>query len=161
MGRPPGAQNKMTREKDAAAKELAEEYGDPLEDMLVKRDRWQKIYDEQVAKPSRHRNVKKLAEAEAMIKAYNEAVMPFMRAKYANISHSGEVAQAPMVIRAPKTIPDNELWLATYGPKRDDAVNDLPFVQNLRVALDRADDLGVDDAEAILNAARNHGDKKS
>jgi hypothetical protein len=154
MARPKGSPNKMTRERDAAAKELAEEYGDPLEGMLVMRERWQKIFEEQLAKPSRHRNTKKLAEAEAMIKSYNVDVLPFMRSKYQSISHNGDVGLVPMVVRAPKTISDSKEWLETYRPK------EVPFIENLRTAHDIATELGIDDAAKILNAARNHTDKK-
>src|SRR5215475_5419665 len=156
MGRPPGAQNKLTRERDTAARLLAEEYGDPLEDMLQKRARWQQIYAEQLAKPSRHRNPKKLAEAEEKIRQYNNDIMPFMRPKYNAINHATDEAPRPTVIRAPESISDSREWLQKYAPKRDEAVNDrptLPFVKNLRASLDTATAVGIDDAGEIVNEA--------
>jgi hypothetical protein len=70
MGRPPGSRNKLTPERDRSAQKLAADYGDPLEDLFQKRAHWQTIYDEQMAKPSRRRNPKKLAEAEDKIRIY-------------------------------------------------------------------------------------------
>jgi hypothetical protein len=152
MGRPPGAQNKMTRERDAAAKELAEQYGDPLEDILQKRA----IYAAEMAKTSRHRNRQKLAEAEEKILRYNVEALPYMRPRYQAIAHSGEVVR-PTVIRAPAPISDSKEWLRIYGPKRDNAVNDkpavLPWVKNVKDSLATAEQLGVDDAQTIWNEA--------
>jgi hypothetical protein len=158
MGRPPGAQNKMTRERDAAAKELAEEYGDPLEDILQKREHWQEIYTAQMAKSSRHRNAKKVAEAEQMILRYNVEALPYMRPRYQAIAHVGDTAPKPMVIRAPMTISDSKAWLEAYGPKRDNGVNDKPppvisFAKNLKTTLDIADAVGVNDAQSIIDEA--------
>jgi hypothetical protein len=156
MGRPIGAKNKMTRERDAAAKELAEEYGDPLEDILQKRGRWETVYAEQMAKSSRHRNAKKVAEAEQMILRYNVEALPYMRPRYQAIAHSSD-APRPTVIRAPETISDSQAWLAAHAPRRDNAVNDKPavlsFVKNVKDALATAEQLGVDDAQTIWNEA--------
>jgi hypothetical protein len=56
-----GSKIRMTREKTPL--QSCEGYGDPLENILQKRAYWQAIYDQQMAKASRHWNIKKLAEA--------------------------------------------------------------------------------------------------
>jgi hypothetical protein len=165
MGRPIGAKNKMTRERDAAAKELAEEYGDPLEDILQKRAHWEEIYAAQMAKSSRHRNTKKLAEAEAAILRYNVEALPYMRPRYQAIAHSSD-APRPTVIRAPETISDSQAWLEAHAPRRDNAVNDKPthviaFAKNLKSTLDIADDLGIQDVKKIVTEAKKWTDEGS
>jgi DNA repair ATPase RecN len=88
MGRPPGSPNKMTKERDEATKKLAKKYGSPLERILKMQDRWQKIYDELLAKPylgSRLRS--KLNKAEAMIRQYSIDAMPYMETRYKPIEH--------------------------------------------------------------------------
>jgi hypothetical protein len=117
----------MTRERDTAAKLLAEEYGDPLEDILQKRAYWQGIYDQQMAKPSRghgSRDGKRLAKAEEMILRYNVEALPYMRPKYQAINHTNEAAPVPTVIRAPEVISDTQEWLEKYRPKS--IANDQP-----------------------------------
>jgi hypothetical protein len=154
MGRPKGAKNKLTVEHVAAAKDLAAEFGDPLRDLYIKRCRHEAIYAAEMAKTPRHRNRAKLAEAEAMIRQYNNDILPYDRPKFTAINHSGNAAPAPMVIRAPQTIADSKEWLRIHGPKRDDAEpRVLPFVQNVKDALDTAEQLGIDDAQAIWNEA--------
>jgi hypothetical protein len=143
----------MTRERSESAAKLAEEFGDPLEDILRKRARWQAIYDEQMAKPSRRRNPRKLAEAEEKILRYNEAALPFMRPKFQAITTTDTTPRLT-VIRTPEVIRDSQAWLEKYRPKRDDAVNDQPpALSHHRNVLDAADSLGIDDAQTILNEA--------
>jgi hypothetical protein len=163
MGRPAGSQNRMTRERDAAAKELAEQYGDPLEDILQKRAHWEAIYAAEMAKTSRHRNRQKLAEAEEKILRYNVEALPYMRPRYQAIAHSGEVVR-PTVIRAPMSIPDSKAWLEAYAPKRDNTLNDKPtpalvFARNLKSTLDIADDLGIQDVKKIVTEAQKRTDE--
>jgi hypothetical protein len=166
MGRPRGAKNRMTTAHVAAAKDLAAEFGDPLRDLYVKRAYWQAIYDEQMAKSSRHRNTKKLAEAEEKIRQYNNDILPYDRPKFQAINHTGNAAPAPMVIRAPVTISDSQAWLEAHRPKRDNAVNDKPtpaiaFAKNLKTTLDIADDLGIQDVKKIVSEAKKQTDEES
>jgi hypothetical protein len=76
-----------------------------------------------MVKPSRHRNPKKLAEAEEKILRYNEAALPFMRPKFQAIT-TQDTTPKITVIRAPERYSSTQEWLVAYGPKRDDAVND-------------------------------------
>jgi hypothetical protein len=154
MGRPSGAKNKMTVEHVAAAKDLAAEFGDPLRDLYIKRARREAIYTAEMAKSSRHRNTKKLAEAEEKIRQYNEAILPYDRPKFQAINHTGNTAPMPMVIRAPASISDSKAWLAAYAPKRDDTPTPaIAFARNVRTVLDIADAVGVNDAQSILDEA--------
>jgi hypothetical protein len=164
MGRPPGAKNKMTEKHVAAAKDLAAEFGDPLRDLYIKRARHEAIYAAEMAKSSRHRNTKKLAEAEEKIRQYNNDILPYDRPRFQAINHSGNAAPNPMVIRAPQPISDSKAWLAADGPKRDDAVNDKPtaviaFARNLKSTLDIADDLGISDVKKIVSEAKKWTDE--
>jgi hypothetical protein len=157
MGRPPGAKNKMTLEHVAAAKDLAAEFGDPLRDLYIKRSRHEAIYAAEMAKSSRHRNTKKLAEAEEKILRYNEAILPFDRPKFQAINHSGDAAVAPMVIRAPATVQDSNAWLEQHRPKHLAApAPELRIVKNVRSALATAEQLGGDigAAEIFAEAAK-------
>jgi len=120
MGRPPGSQNKLTAERDRSAQKLAADYGDPLEDLFQKRAHWQTIYDEQMAKPSRRRNPKKLAEAEDKIRIYNVDMLPYVRPKYQSIVTKDETPRN-YVVRLPDKIKDTQEWLAKYAPKQLDA----------------------------------------
>jgi len=120
MGRPPGSQNKLTAERDRSAQKLAADYGDPLEDLFQKRAHWQTIYDEQMAKPSRRRNPKKLAEAEDKIRIYNVDMLPYVRPKYQSIVTKDETPRN-YVVRLPDKIEDTQEWFAKYAPKQFDA----------------------------------------
>jgi hypothetical protein len=154
MGRPKGAKNKMTVEHVGAAAALSAKYGDALEDLYKKRARHQAIYDAEMAKSSRHRNTKKLAEAEAAIRQYNNDILPYDRPRFQAINHSGNAAVAPTVIRAPQSVPNSKEWLRIYGPKRDDApAQVVAFARNLRTTLDIADAIGVNDAQGIVDEA--------
>jgi DNA repair ATPase RecN len=100
MGRPPGSPNKMTKERDEATKKLAKKYGSPLERILKMQDRWQKIYDELLAKPylgSRLRS--KLNKAEAMIRQYSIDAMPYMETRYEPIEHVSDERPQPAITR--------------------------------------------------------------
>jgi hypothetical protein len=160
VGRPIGAKNKLTREHIVAAKELAAEYGDPLRDLYQKRNRWQLVYEEQMAKPSRRRNFKKLAEAEEKIRQYNNDILPYDRPKFTAINHSGSAAPVPTVIRAPAPIADSREWLEKYRPKTIEPKPELPFVSNVKSALATAEQLGLDDAQTIWNEAAKATNRK-
>jgi hypothetical protein len=150
----------MTNEHISAARELSAEYGDALEDLYRKRAYWQAIYDEQIAKPSRRRNIGKLHAAEERILRYNEAILPYDRPKFQAINHTGDAAVAPMVIRVPQLISDSKTWLETHRPKAIDApAAVLPFAQNLKKAVDIADDLGIQDVKKIVSEAKKWTDE--
>ncbi len=118
---------------------------------------WQAIYDEQMAKPSRRRNVAKLHAAEEKILRYNEAILPYDRPKFQAINHSGDAAAIPMVIRAPATVQDSNAWLEQHRPKHlATPAPELRIVKNVRSALATAEQLGGDigAAEIFAEAAK-------
>ena len=82
MGRPAGSPNRMTAEKDAAQKSLIKKYGlSPLESIPQKRSVYQKMWDDQMSRPSRRRNIHKIREAEAAILKYDSEALPYYRAE--------------------------------------------------------------------------------
>ena len=104
----------MTAEKDAAQKSLIKKYGlSPLESILQKRAVW----DDQMSRPSRRRNIHKIREAEAAILKYDSEALPYTAPKYQAIAVQSEVKQVTMAIRAPEPISDSQKWLEECRPK--------------------------------------------
>ena len=69
-GRPKGARNLLTRERDVSAQKLVGRYGDPIENVLERRNQLIEertallaFRDELLAAPSRHRRHQKIEKA--------------------------------------------------------------------------------------------------
>jgi hypothetical protein len=167
MGRPKGARNKLTVERENSARWLLEKFGDPVESILRRRNQLIEERDELLAHraellaaPSRHRRHQKIEKAEAKINlldtkilAHNEASANYVRPRFQAITTQNTTAQVT-VIKAPDTVSGTKEWLDRYGPKRDDdrpAV--IPIVRNLKVALDTSDQLKIDSPKLIVDEA--------
>ena len=138
MGRPAGSPNRMTAEKDAAQKSLIKKYGlSPQESILQKRAVYQKMWDDQMSRPSRRRNIHKIREVEAAILRYDTEALPYTAPKYQAIAVQSEVKQVTMAIRAPEPISDSQKWLEECRPKHIDNSSVVErFSHVLRQSLD-------------------------
>jgi hypothetical protein len=143
----------MTAEKDAAQKSLIKKYGlSPLESILQKRAVYQKMWDDQMSRPSRRRNIHKIREAEAAILRYDTEALPYTAPKYQAIAVQSEIKQVSTVIRAPEPISDSQKWLEECRPKHI-AQSATPVMDHFRDALKRTYD-AAEDANLILNEAK-------
>jgi hypothetical protein len=133
----------------------------PLESILQKRAVYQKMWDDQMSRPSRRRNIHKIREAEAAILKYDIEALPYTAPKYQAIAVQAEVRKVSTVIRAPESIPNSQEWLAACKPKHLVEQSATPVMDHFRHALkqayDTADALGIDDADAFLNEAKRQG----
>jgi hypothetical protein len=181
MSRPKGAINRISREKHLQAQQLVEEYGDPVADILKRRneliDERSKVLalrDELQAAPSRHRRIKKIAQLDATIDKLDDKILRhnaesanYVRAKYQSINQTTQV-QLASVIRAPVSEPSTEAWLGKYQPPQVKDVSPpkpklieaeptmQTFVPNLKAALHVADQVGVNSAQTIVDEARRY-----
>jgi hypothetical protein len=177
MSRPKGSRNKLTVERENSARWLVEKFGDPVENILRRRNQLIEereellaLRAELLAAPSRHLRHQKIAKAEAKINLldekilkHNEASANYVRPRFQAIT-TADVTPRVTVVRAPDTVSDTKAWLAAHAPQRDNAVNDrpvLPFVKKLRTALDVADELGINDTNEIVNEARKQTDDEA
>jgi hypothetical protein len=159
VGRPAGSKNLMTREKIAQVQKLIVAFGDPLENMAKKKAYWEEIFAKETAKGSRHQNKARIKEALAEIKDYDDRVLQYYHPKQQSIASQSEIKQAQVVIRAPETISDTNAWLAAHAPKHiTQQSSATPVMAKFRDALQGsyrlADELNIDDADAVLREAR-------
>jgi hypothetical protein len=116
MGRPKGARNRLTVERDQSAQSLVKRYGCPLEDLFKLRAYWKDECDRLIGIPHGRQNRRKLAKAEMMCRQYDIDILPYTNSKYATISHTSETKHT-MVISAPKTASTTREWQDRYAPK--------------------------------------------
>ena len=164
MGRPRGSKNVINKARAQALDELIKKYKlTPIASVLEKREVYQREWEANQAKVSRHRSGQKRRECEAAIKAYDELLMPYYHQKQPTAIQSEVKAAVVSVIRAPKPILSTQEWLATYGPqatKPAPVMDAKPvpvlerFSGQLQTALDVADAVGCDDAGEILEQAK-------
>jgi hypothetical protein len=113
-----------------------------------------KTYSNEASKP-RSRRSKRFFEAEEKLMKLTETTTKYFHGPLSNVTITDETPRLT-VIRAPEAVASSQDWLAKYGPKRDDMANEVPFVRNLRLSLNAADDLGIDDAGSIVDEAKKH-----
>jgi hypothetical protein len=182
MVRPLGSLNKLTLKKHEQAQRLAKKFGDPVESILQRRDCLEAeraellaLQKQLMAAPSRHRQVKKIAQIESKIDRlddkvlrHNEAAAPYMRARYQSITYKSE-SEPSVVVQMPAAVSGSDEWLKKYAPP--EALKDVSpgkpkqieeakptmkeFVPNLRAALDVADKIGGNiSAQAVIDESR-------
>jgi hypothetical protein len=152
MGSRLGSPNKKT----LRLQELADKYGvDPVEAMFIIMHDLSKTVNNEANKP-RSRRSKQYLDAERMLIDVAKECAPYVHSRRAAVTTVDETPRLT-VIRAPDHAGDTATWLAKFGPKRDDAINDrpvIPFAKNLGTALSIADEVGIDDPIEIVNEAK-------
>jgi hypothetical protein len=154
MGRKPGSKNVITRESLARIEKLVDKHGSPTRAMFESLKYWVGVRDAELAKTSRHRNGAKIDKACEWILKFGTALAPFTDKRQPTAIQS-EIKHVPTVIRAPKTIPDSQEWLRLHKPKHIDATPVLErFSTALQQSYNLADELGIDDAAAVMKEAK-------
>jgi hypothetical protein len=136
--------------------ELSEKYGvDPIECQWIVMKDLMKTVSNEIDRP-RSRRSKQYLEAETKLCEVAKEISPYVYSKRAAIT-TEDTTPRLTVIRGPEKVSGTKDWLAIYGPKHDDAINDRPeqpIIQNLRLALDASDTLGITDPGDVIEAAR-------
>jgi len=156
MGRPRGSKNVITKESAARIGKLVERHGSPVRAMFKSLEHWVGVRDAELAKTSRHRNGAKIDKANEWILKFATALAPYTDKKQPTAVQT-ENTQKFAVVRCPPPAKSTADWLEKYGPGRTSSAEPmrvLEFSKQLRTALDTAEAVGIDDAEAILNEAK-------
>jgi hypothetical protein len=145
-----GSPNKKT----LRLQELSEKYGvDPVEMQYIIMADLKKSVDNELGRP-RSRRSKRYFEAEAKLCEVAKEVAPYVHSRRAAVTTVDETPRIT-VIRSPEKLSDLQVWLAKFGPQRDEMANERPpaaseAVERLQATYKIAEAIGVDSASAVI-----------
>jgi hypothetical protein len=111
------------------------------------------MWDDQMSRPSRRRNIHKIREAEAAILKYDVEALPYTAPRYQAIAMQSEVKQVSTVIRVPDVeFKSNQEWLEYYRPKNVDPDKATPVAPALQKFVDEMNEASdaLDTADAVI-----------